>query len=325
MYLLILIPLIYLPFQKYIHLGLPLKLLADINPSNIFYLSLLIFFSISYFLFSYKKIENKNKIKSKIKIIGIVNLLLICLIELIRIKFVNTLSGYYFDGYPVDKIIVAGFYSIILFLVLLQILSLWFSLTKSKLVFLRSIFIELIFIIVIVVGSFFYNSNFQENSSIYSGEKEFDYVVIMGAAVFHNNKPSPILKQRILKAINIYRRGLANKIICTGGNAPGEIAEAKVEKSILLQHGIPIDKIITEVNTSTTLEQIVYLRNILYPNKSAIIVSDKFHLNRIKLMANTMKLDVVPIASGLKLKEKSFFYFNLRDSVATLLFMFFGI
>jgi vancomycin permeability regulator SanA len=308
-----------------LHLGLPLNLLVDINPANLFYFVLLLLSIVVYLVFSAKKIKGKEKIKRKIRTVGFVDIISIALIELIRMNFIDPFAGHYFNGYPIDKIIVAGFYSIILFLILFQIFYLWFLLTKSKLIFLRTFFIEFVFIIVLIIGSFLISSGFHENRSIYSGENEYDYIVIMGAAVLHVNKPSPILEHRILKAIDIYRRGLANKIICTGGNAPGEIAEAEVEKSILLQHEIPETDIIAEVKTSTTLEQIIFLRNFLSDKQNAIIVSDMFHLNRISLMATTMKLNVVPIASGFKLQSKRLFYYKLRDSVATLLFLFFGI
>ena len=325
MFFLFILPLIYLILQKNRHLGLPLNSLVDINPANIFYFVLLLLSVLIYLIFSVKKIKGKDKIKRKIRLTGIVNILLIGAIELVRFKYLDLFSAHYFNGYPLDKIVIAGVYSIILLLILLQILYLWLSLTKAKLIFLRALFIELIFIISIIIGSFIVNSNYRENLSIYTGEHEFDYVVIMGAAVLHVDKPSPILEHRILKAIDIFRIGLARKIICTGGNAPGEVAEAEVEKSILLEHEIPENDIISEVNTSTTLEQILFLRNFMHPDESAIIVSDMFHLNRINQMAKTMKLNVVPIASGFKLPSKKLFYYKLRDSVATLLFLFFGV
>ncbi len=324
-YFQIIISILYLLFQKVIHLQVPIKYIFRIDIFTIFYFLLLIIIIsliISNVIF---KLSGKRKLPNYLKLLGYIEWLLIICVELLRFIKPETFSKIYFNGYPIDKIIIAAFYSIILFLIIYSLLAIATTLFTGKKKTLKLLFYEVTLLTILIFSAFIKSTSYNENFSIYSGEKEFDYVVILGAAVVHKNQPSNILKHRILKALEIYRRGLAKKIICTGGNAPNETSEASVEKKILLQHGVSPKNIISEQKTSTTLEQIVFLKKFFKQNESAIIVSDFFHLERVKSMCEFMRLNAETVSTGLKISSNNLLHYKLRDSVALLLFILFGI
>lgn len=324
-YLLIFISVSYLFLQKYFHLNVPLKGITQINFIGIFYFSILIIAVILFVFNGCHKLRKKGKLPKYLKTLGGINILSIILAELLRSLKPEMLHTIYFNGYPIDKILIAGFYSVILCSVIFQLFVIFFTLLGYKAKVLRGVVSEGILIAAMLIGAFFVSSNYHEDLSVYTGEREYDFAVILGAAVVKKNKPSAMLKGRIAKGIELYRRGLATKIICTGGNAPGEIPEAEAEKRMLIEHEIPERDILYEGKTSTTLEQILYLKNLNVQQKKFMIVSDAFHLARINDMCKFMGVQGVPVASGLKISSGKLFYYKLRESVALLLFRLFGI
>lgn len=82
-----------------------------------------------------------------------------------------------------------------------------------------------------------------------------DVIVILGAAVWPGGQPSLVLRDRTLRAAELYHQGVAPKIICTGGVGAYPPAEAEVEKELLMQAGVPESAIILETASTSTIEQ----------------------------------------------------------------------
>jgi uncharacterized SAM-binding protein YcdF (DUF218 family) len=120
-----------------------------------------------------------------------------------------------------------------------------------------------------------------------------DAAVILGAAVWSHDRPSPALRARIERARELIASGVARRAICTGGNALGESAEADVEARELLRAGVPPDSILVERRTSSTFEQARYLRDSLEPKgiRTFVIVSDHWHLRRALAMCGSLGVE----------------------------------
>lgn len=82
-----------------------------------------------------------------------------------------------------------------------------------------------------------------------------DVIVILGAAVWPGGQPSLVLRDRTLRAAELYHQGVAPKIICTGGVGTNPPAEAEVEKRLLLEAGVPESAIALETASTSTREQ----------------------------------------------------------------------
>src|SRR5882724_11845527 len=67
-----------------------------------------------------------------------------------------------------------------------------------------------------------------------------DVIVVLGAAEYRG-KPSPVLKARLDHALELYRQGLAPRILTTGGAGGDPIyTESEVGRSYLSKHGVPV-------------------------------------------------------------------------------------
>jgi uncharacterized SAM-binding protein YcdF (DUF218 family) len=124
-----------------------------------------------------------------------------------------------------------------------------------------------------------------------------DAIIVLGAAQYEG-RPSPVLKARLDHAAALWTRGLAPRMIVTGGQGVGDTtSEAAVGKRYLIQRGVPADSILMDTDGLTTSQSMVAARRFLgtksYP--SVLIVSDPFHMLRLAILAR--RLHMIPLIS----------------------------
>jgi len=203
-----------------------------------------------------------------------------------------------------------------------------FSALKKFYVF-RSIWLTIgIFaasILIIFVSIYTYKDDYER---IQNNPVKFDAGVVLGAAVWGGNRPSPVLRERINKGFELYKSGLIKSIVLTGGGSPGEMTEAEVGATELVKKGVEEKNIYMETKSNSTLEQITYIDRNLYKKNNwneIVLITDNFHLMRSKQMCSFFGIKAKTCASDTPLSSESTFYYSLKESFAIILFWFFGI
>jgi uncharacterized SAM-binding protein YcdF (DUF218 family) len=109
-----------------------------------------------------------------------------------------------------------------------------------------------------------------------------DCIVVLGAAVWPGAQPSPVLRDRLVRATELYHEGVADKIICSGGVGKYPPAEAEVEKQVLMKAGVAEKDIIMEATSSSTSEQAERIKEICDREgfRSIALVTSFFHEKR---------------------------------------------
>ena len=113
-----------------------------------------------------------------------------------------------------------------------------------------------------------------------------DVIVVFGAAEYRG-QPSPVLKARLDHALDLYRRGLAPRIITTGGHGGDwQFTEGEVGRSYLAKNNVPSEVILVETEGETTMESAAAVAEIMDRMRmtSCIVVSDGYHIYRVKKM-----------------------------------------
>lgn len=150
-----------------------------------------------------------------------------------------------------------------------------------------------------------------------------DAAVVLGAAVW-TNEVSPVFRERINHAIDLYRKGQVRKLIFTGGQGnPGEPTESAAARQYAVESGVPLNDILIEEKSHTTYENILYAKQLADAHgiKKVLIVSDPLHMKRAMTMATDVGLiaDPSPTPStryqGLRsqvglLAHETYFYFG---------------
>lgn len=123
-----------------------------------------------------------------------------------------------------------------------------------------------------------------------------DAIVVLGAAQY-NGRPSPVLRERLNHAANLWQRGLAPRIVLTGGIGEGDtVSEAVVAQRYLASARNVPDSVMTAVATGRSSE--ASLRAVaatLQRPERVIVVSDGFHLLRLGIIAR--RLGLTPLGS----------------------------
>lgn len=155
----------------------------------------------------------------------------------------------------------------------------------------------------------------------------YDAAVILGAAVWSGDKPSPVFRERIEKGYELLSADIVEFLVLTGGNAPNELTEAEVAKRSLLSMGAEPTRIVLEERTSSTVEQVLFVRDELKKQgwKSFLIVSDQFHLKRALEICDFNDVDAQGIASESPLGPTTLVAYHLRESAALILYWMFGL
>lgn len=114
-----------------------------------------------------------------------------------------------------------------------------------------------------------------------------DAIVVLGAAQY-NGWPSPVLRARLDHALVLYHERLAPTILVTGGvGRRDKESEATVARRYLLSHDVPDTAVIVQPQGRSTRASMTAVAGWLASQgrHSAILVSDPFHMFRLRLEA----------------------------------------
>lgn len=119
-----------------------------------------------------------------------------------------------------------------------------------------------------------------------------DAIIVLGAAQYEG-RPSPVLKARLDHAAELWSRGLAPRMIVTGGRGVGDTtSEAAVSRRYLATKGVPAERILMDTGGLTTSQSMVAARRFLsdgaYP--TVLVVSDPFHMLRLAILARRLRM-----------------------------------
>jgi uncharacterized SAM-binding protein YcdF (DUF218 family) len=133
-----------------------------------------------------------------------------------------------------------------------------------------------------------------ERQSTRDEARSADVILVLGAAEYRG-RPSQVLRARLDHALELYRRKLAPLVLTTGGAGGDPVfTEGGVGRSYLIGRGVPAEAIIVETEGETTLESTAMAGEIMRRMglRSVIVVSDGYHIYRVKRMLQFRGLKV---------------------------------
>lgn len=122
-------------------------------------------------------------------------------------------------------------------------------------------------------------------------------IVVLGAAQYVG-RPSPVLRARLDHAIALWQRGLAPRMVLTGGTGQGDTtSEAAVSRRYVVQHGVPDSAVLLEAQGRTTSASLRSVAAMMAARgvDTVILVSDPFHMWRLSILAH--RFGLTPLVS----------------------------
>ena len=106
-----------------------------------------------------------------------------------------------------------------------------------------------------------------------------DCIMVLGAGVYEDGTPTPMLRDRLDTGIALYEAGIAPKLLLSGDNGQVEYNEVEAMLNYVLEMGVPKEDIFLDHAGFSTYES-VYRANYIFGVDKMIVVTQTYHLFR---------------------------------------------
>ena len=110
--------------------------------------------------------------------------------------------------------------------------------------------------------------------------------IVFGAGV-RGERPTPMLYDRVASAVDLYKAGVAHKLLMSGDNRFADYNEPRVMRNVAIELGVPEQDIVLDYAGRSTYETCYRARDI-FGVSSAILVTQRFHLDRALMICNAL-------------------------------------
>jgi len=123
-----------------------------------------------------------------------------------------------------------------------------------------------------------------------------DCILVLGAGVRDNGRPSPMLVDRLLQGIELYNNGFSDRLLMSGDHGRKEYDEVNVMKQFAIDRGIASEHVFMDHAGFSTYESLYRARDI-FETERIIIVTQKYHIYRALYIADKLGLEAYGVAS----------------------------
>ena len=150
--------------------------------------------------------------------------------------------------------------------------------------------LKLTFIIFIIIGIITVSGVFMVNWFVklstkdkiienYTNIKDADAILILGCQVKPDGSLSLMLKDRLDKGIELYKSGVAPKVIVSVDHGRDDYDEVNAMKKYMIQNEVPSEDIFMDHAGFNTYDSMYRAKNIFNVNR-CVVVTQKYHLYR---------------------------------------------
>lgn len=147
-------------------------------------------------------------------------------------------------------------------------------------------------LLVIIMNLYMFLTTFSDIMSVEEAEEleNVDCIIVLGAGVRPDGTPSPMLQDRLDKAIELYRQGVSHKVIVSGDHREDNYDEVNAMKCYLMEYDVPSDAIFMDHAGLSTYDS-MYRAVHIFGVESAVIVTQKYHMYRSVYDAESLGID----------------------------------
>lgn len=140
--------------------------------------------------------------------------------------------------------------------------------------------------------------------------------IVFGAGLYRDGSPTPVLRDRVATAADLYHNGKVEKLLMSGNVSRGH-NEPSAMRTFAIGLGIPDRDIILDGVGLRTYDTCYRARDI-FKLDSAILVTQAFHLPRALYTCNSLGVSAIGVPADLRqYRRASQTFWNLREAVAT--------
>lgn len=142
--------------------------------------------------------------------------------------------------------------------------------------------------------------------------------IVFGAGLTRDGQPTPILRNRVETAAELYFSGKVQKLLMSGDNRFLDYNEPEAMRQYALRLGVPDEAIVLDYAGRRTYDT-CYRAKAIFGLDSALLVTQAFHLPRALFLCNALGLQ----AKGVQAEVRRYWplmslIWNIREQFATL-------
>jgi SanA protein len=142
--------------------------------------------------------------------------------------------------------------------------------------------------------------------------------VVFGAGLQKDGTPSPVLKDRVTAAVQLYQAGKVKKLLMSGDNRFVDYNEPASMRDFALSQGVPEEAIVLDFAGRRTYDTCYRARDI-FGLDDVLVVTQKFHLPRAIFTCSGMGMKVNGVIADLRdYHDHAERFWHIREVPATL-------
>jgi SanA protein len=142
--------------------------------------------------------------------------------------------------------------------------------------------------------------------------------IVFGAGLTRSGEPTPALYDRVATAVELYQRGLVNKLLLTGDNRFENYNEPEAMRRTAIRLGVPDKDLVLDYAGRRTYDS-CYRAHDIFGVSRAILVTQAFHLERALYLCDAFGIEGVGVAADRRrYTASSQTWWSLREAAATL-------
>lgn len=141
--------------------------------------------------------------------------------------------------------------------------------------------------------------------------------IVFGAGLSRNGSPSPILRDRVETAVELYKNGTVEKLLMSGDNRFVDYNEPAAMLQYAVSLGVPEEDIVQDFAGRRTYDT-CYRARYIFGVEEAILVTQDFHLTRALFTCNNLGVQSSGVPADVRhYGRRSYLYWYLREMPAT--------
>jgi SanA protein len=142
--------------------------------------------------------------------------------------------------------------------------------------------------------------------------------VVFGAGLMRDGSPTPILRDRVATAADLYFSGKVEKLLMSGDNRFVDYNEPGSMRDYAISLGVPEKDIVVDYAGRRTYDT-CYRAHYIFGLQRAVLVSQEYHLSRAVITCSALGIETYGVkADRREYRLSSYNYWRAREMPATL-------
>lgn len=149
------------------------------------------------------------------------------------------------------------------------------------------------------VNSYIKNREKDKIFTVDSVSGGYDCIIILGCGVKDDGRPSDMLYDRIVTGVELYKKGIAPRILMSGDHGRTDYDEVGTMKKYAVDMGVPEDAVFCDHAGFSTYESMVRA-NKVFGIENAVVVTQSYHLYRALFDAESFGIDAYGVSADVR-------------------------